>query len=119
MTSLTNFNVWRVRRVSIYAWWETQTFDFDIEGCDECVDNSPCIASLNVVLRTILLVLQVQHHHLSIIIGVVAVVVVAIVIVITIIIIIVIIISIIIFSVIIGIDIVIIITNIDSNNNTT
>ena len=28
------------------------------EGCDECIDNSPCIASLNIVLRTILLVLQ-------------------------------------------------------------
>ena len=28
------------------------------EGCDECVDNSPCIVSLNMVLRSILLVLQ-------------------------------------------------------------
>ncbi|CAB4061682.1 GPR158 [Lepeophtheirus salmonis] len=27
-------------------------------GCDECVDSSPCIASLNWVLRTILLILQ-------------------------------------------------------------
>ena len=60
-----------------FLWWETQKLmlmvicevahkhltNFDIEGCDECVDNSPCIASLNVVLRTILLVLQVHHHH--------------------------------------------------------
>ena len=28
------------------------------EGCDECVDSAPCIVSLNMVLRTILLVLQ-------------------------------------------------------------
>ena len=28
------------------------------EGCDECEDSSPCIVSLNMVLRTILLVLQ-------------------------------------------------------------
>ena len=28
------------------------------EGCEECVDNSPCIVSLNMVLRSILLVLQ-------------------------------------------------------------
>ena len=35
------------------------------KGCDECVDNSPCIASLNVVLRTILLVLQVIIIRIS------------------------------------------------------
>jgi hypothetical protein len=28
------------------------------EGCDDCVDESPCIVSLNMVLRSILLVLQ-------------------------------------------------------------
>jgi len=28
------------------------------EGCDECIDSSPCIASLNWVLRTIILVLS-------------------------------------------------------------
>jgi len=28
------------------------------EGCDDCVDASPCIVSLNMVLRSILLVLQ-------------------------------------------------------------
>ena len=28
------------------------------EGCDECTDSSPCIVSLNIVLRSILLVLQ-------------------------------------------------------------
>ena len=55
---------------------DTQTFDFnfDIEGCDECVDNSPCIASLNVVLRTILLVLQVHDNHLSIIIAIIIII---------------------------------------------
>ena len=35
------------------------------KGCGECVDNSPCIASLNVVLRTILLVLQVIIIRIS------------------------------------------------------
>ena len=28
------------------------------EGCDDCEDSSPCIVSLNMVLRSILLVLQ-------------------------------------------------------------
>lgn len=28
------------------------------EGCEECEDSAPCIVALNVVLRTILLVLQ-------------------------------------------------------------
>ena len=28
------------------------------EGCDECEDGSPCIVTLNIVLRSILLVLQ-------------------------------------------------------------
>lgn len=28
------------------------------EGCDECNDSSPCIASLNWVLRTVILVLS-------------------------------------------------------------
>lgn len=28
------------------------------EGCDECIDDSPCIASLNWVLRTIILALS-------------------------------------------------------------
>ena len=28
------------------------------EGCDECEDGAPCIVTLNIVLRSILLVLQ-------------------------------------------------------------
>ena len=28
------------------------------EGCEDCVDSSPCIVTLNWVLRTILLILQ-------------------------------------------------------------
>ena len=52
--------------MSLFQGAETTLYDHDsafqclkcAEGCDECVDNSPCIVSLNMVLRTILLVLQ-------------------------------------------------------------